>query len=156
MSFGSRFKMARENLGLSQQAIADRLNVTDGTISNYEKSVAFPRWDTINKICDILNVDPNFLFWDDLPSELKAKIISEDINHNPKIETLITTYKSLNVQGQKFLSEFARLLSSDNTYSKTQAFSLPGYQSTGEIAAYDVDDTPTDDWQPPISETTAD
>ena len=78
MSFGSRIKNARENKNLSQQQLADLLDVTDGTISNYEKGVAFPRWEAIKKICSILDVDPNYLFWDDLSSEIKEKIIKQN------------------------------------------------------------------------------
>lgn len=75
MSFGNRLKDARIRKKLSQQELAKRLSITDGTVSNYEKGVAFPRWDKIKLLCEILEVDPNYLFWDDLSDNLKASII---------------------------------------------------------------------------------
>lgn len=51
-----------------------KLNITDGTVSNYEKGIAFPRWDKIKLLYEILEVDPNYLFWDDLSDNLKATI----------------------------------------------------------------------------------
>lgn len=53
MSFGDRLKQAREKNKLSQQDLANLLNITDGTVSNYEKGVAFPREDKIIRLCDI-------------------------------------------------------------------------------------------------------
>lgn len=104
MSFGSRFRKAREKKGLSQQELADLIGATDGTISNYEKGVAFPRWDTMRKLCDILNVDPNYLFWDDLSDNLKSKII-DDMTFNDKAgETLILSrYKKLDNHGREII-----------------------------------------------------
>lgn len=96
MSFGSRLKHARESKKFSQQALATMLDVTDGTISNYEKGVAFPRWDTMKKICDILGVDPNYLFWDDLTDDLKSKIIEKMTYENNDIG--ISLYKQLDAE----------------------------------------------------------
>lgn len=74
MGFGDRLKSAREKKNMSQQDLANKLSITDGTISNYEKGVAFPRWDKIVRLCDILDIDPNYMFWDDLPEKVKANI----------------------------------------------------------------------------------
>ena len=154
MSFGSRFKAARERASLSQQKLADKLNVTDGTISNYEKGVAYPRWDTINKICDILNVDPNYLFWDDISEHLKIKLSNKNVVCNSEIETLTNSYNNLNERGQKMFKEYMRLLCEDKKYSK-QAVFLHDIQPQGEMVAYDLDDMPEDEWQPKDAETTA-
>lgn len=154
MSFGSRFKAAREKMGLSQQKIADKLNVTDGTISNYEKGVAYPRWDTINKICDILNVDPNYLFWDDISEDLKIKLSNKDILCNSEIKALTNHYNNLNERGQKMLKEYIRLLSEDKKYSK-QAIFLHNTQENREMVAYGLDEMKKEEWHPKKPENTA-
>lgn len=97
MSFSERFKKAREQKSFSQQELANLLSVTDGTISNYEKGVAFPRWDKIVKLCDILNIDPNYLFWDDLSENTRA-IITQSASCN--VDEGVEMYKSLNDVGQ--------------------------------------------------------
>ena len=154
MSFGSRFKAAREKLGLSQQKLADKLSVTDGTISNYEKGVAYPRWDTINKICDILNVDPNYLFWDDISDNLKNKLSDKNIICNSEIEALTNNYRKLNERGQKMLKEYVRLLSEDRKYSKQNVF-LHEPQQDSEMVAYGLDDMKKEEWHPKTPENTA-
>lgn len=112
MSFGSRFKQAREKKHLSQQELADLIGVTDGTISNYEKGVAFPRWDTMKKLCDILCVDPNYLFWDDLTDELKSKVM-EQMTFDSCDECMIL-YKQLDLIDQaEIRGEIKQMLKSD-------------------------------------------
>lgn len=127
MSFGSRFKTARERIGLSQQGLADMLNVTDGTISNYEKGVAYPRWDTINKICDILKVDPNYLFWDDMSEILRAKVEDESNTAEIKVKSLEEKYLRLNELGQNKVSEYIEDLSQIQKYTKNLV-SEPNYR----------------------------
>lgn len=94
MSFGHRLKQAREKKKLYQHELATLLNITDGTISNYEKGIAFPRWDKIIKLCEILDVDPNYLFWDDLSDKLRNKIEKETSDATKKEEqTVIQAYR---------------------------------------------------------------
>lgn len=140
MSFGDRIKTAREKKKFSQQQLADLLNVTDGTISNYEKGVAFPRFETIKSICDLLEVDPNYLFWDDLCETLKIKIIKE--NH-------LNKYNELNLIGQQKINEYINDLLEITKY---QRHAVPQREATYTIAAYGGYEN--EDTQPPIKEVT--
>ena len=97
MSFGDRIKRAREEKQFSQQQLGDLLDCTDGTISNYEKGVAFPRWDTVINICNILDVDPNYLFWDGLSEKVKCKILEQ---------SNLSKYNKLNSAGQKKADDY--------------------------------------------------
>lgn len=118
MSFGSRFKRAREKKSLSQQDLADMIGVTDGTISNYEKGVAFPRWDTMKKLCDILNVDPNYLFWDDLTDKMKSQIIEQTTFDYNDEGTLL--YKRLDdIDKAEIRGEMKQMLKADK-YSNNE------------------------------------
>ncbi len=92
MSFGSRLRQSRENKGLSQQELANMIGTTDGSIHTYEKGIAFPRWDKIIRLCDILGVDPNYLFWDDLSDKIRAKIFRSQ-SDNSEYKELIDAYK---------------------------------------------------------------
>lgn len=118
MSFGSRFRAAREKMGLSQQKLADKLNVTDGTISNYEKGVAYPRWDTINKVCDILSVDPNYLFWDDISEHLKIKLSNKNIVCDSERGFLTNSYNLLNELGKRKADEYIEDLAENPKYTQ--------------------------------------
>lgn len=133
MSFGSRIKNARENKKLSQQQLANLLNVTDGSISNYEKGVAYPRWEAIKKICSILDVDPNYLFWDDLSVSIKDKIIKQNN---------LSKYHLLTESGRKKVDEYIDDLLNNPTYVKSININEAERKSAAsrydrlEIAAY--------------------
>lgn len=127
MSFGSRIKNARENKNLSQQQLADLLDVTDGTISNYEKGVAYPRWEAIKKICSILNVDPNYLFWDDLSVSIKDKIIKQNN---------LSKYHLLTDSGRKKVDEYIEDLLNNPIYIKSTD-SIEAERKSAAASRYD-------------------
>ena len=54
---GENIKSARESKGMTQQELADRLNVVRQTVSKWEKNLSVPDADLLNKIGTILNVD---------------------------------------------------------------------------------------------------
>jgi len=63
MSFielGNRLKSAREGLRISQLNFAEKLNITDKTLRNYEKGNNITV-DIVKKISEITNIDFNFL-----------------------------------------------------------------------------------------------
>lgn len=60
--FGERIKEARKAAGLTQRQLADKINVSNTSISNWEKSVSMPDPDTIQHLCWALNVQPNYFF----------------------------------------------------------------------------------------------
>ena len=114
LSFSDKIKAAREKKDFSQQQLGDFLGVTDGTISNYEKGVAFPRFETIIKLCELLEVEPNFLFWDDLCDSLKEKIIED--NH-------VNKYNNLNTIGQQKVNDYIDDLLVNPSYAKNDVIS---------------------------------
>ena len=65
-------KAARVNVGLSQKEAAERLNVSNKTLGNWENGVTFPPADKILDICELYGVSYDHLNF--LPSDsLKAK-----------------------------------------------------------------------------------
>lgn len=64
MRFGERMQLRREEIGLSRQALAERLGVSPSAVSNYEKSISFPKEDVLLRLFDCLDTDPNTLLQD--------------------------------------------------------------------------------------------
>jgi len=60
--FGIKLKEARANAKLSQIELGKELGVGNTTISNWEKGIAKPDIDTIEDICSVLSVSPNYFF----------------------------------------------------------------------------------------------
>ena len=61
MSFGFRLRALREEQGLYQKDLAEKLSLTQKTISNYENNERFPDQKTLHKIADLFNVSIDFL-----------------------------------------------------------------------------------------------
>ena len=61
-SFGDRIKEARKAAGLTQRQLADKIEVSNTSVSNWENGVSMPDPDTIQHLCWALNVQPNYFF----------------------------------------------------------------------------------------------
>lgn len=58
---GARLRFARENAGLTQKELSDRLNIHPRNYSRYESGVSFPSGDVLVRLCKVLNVTSDFL-----------------------------------------------------------------------------------------------
>ena len=60
--FGEKIREARKAAGLTQRQLAEKLNVSNTSISNWEKNLSRPDPDTIQHLCWALSVQPNYFF----------------------------------------------------------------------------------------------
>lgn len=60
--FGDKIREARKAAGMTQRQLAEKINVTNTSISNWEKNLSRPDPDTIQNLCWALNVQPNYFF----------------------------------------------------------------------------------------------
>ena len=73
--FGDKIREARKAAGLTQRQLADKVNVSNTSISNWEKNLSRPDPDTIQHLCWALNVQPNYFFAVEESPALPANII---------------------------------------------------------------------------------
>lgn len=66
MSFGSKLKMCRVALGLSQQQLADLVGATKQIVSLYEKDDRIPKVTTAAKYAEAVNVPLKYLITDSI------------------------------------------------------------------------------------------
>jgi transcriptional regulator with XRE-family HTH domain len=59
--FGDKIKALRLEKGLSQQQLANKLELVRGTISAYEQSTKYPSVEALIKLCDFFNVSADYL-----------------------------------------------------------------------------------------------
>lgn len=64
---GNKIKEIRKLLNLSQINMAKDLNTTDRTIRDYEKGKFDISYSFLKKLIDTYNINPNYLFLDELP-----------------------------------------------------------------------------------------
>lgn len=60
--FSDILKELRKEKGMNQEELAEELNLTRQTISNYERKERVPNKETFEKIADYFNVDMNYLY----------------------------------------------------------------------------------------------
>lgn len=60
-SFPQRLRKLREERGMLQRELADKLNVSRVAVTQYEQGKRFPEWDTLRKIADIFGVSIDYL-----------------------------------------------------------------------------------------------
>lgn len=78
-------KFLRKRLNLTQEELAEKLNVKANTISNYEKSVSQPDIASINTLMEIFNVSSDALLFKDLSIETSSNLI------NTSFQSSVTT-----------------------------------------------------------------
>ena len=61
MTFGERLHEIRKQNGITQQELADRIGVTKGTVSTWERNNRSPSFDMMNTLCDLFAVDLGYL-----------------------------------------------------------------------------------------------
>lgn len=117
MSFGSRLKDRREELGLKQSELGKLLGVTGSAIGNYENEVSSPKADILYQIFNVLKCDANYLFQDEM------KDLETDDITVPEIK-MIKKYRNLDTYGKNTVSavldmEFARCTEKINSQQPT-------------------------------------
>lgn len=96
MAFYDRLKESRINAGLTQENLAKKLGIAKSTLSGYESGNREPSVATISKLLDVLNIDANFLYQDEMdalggsPTILKYSEMS-----------LIEKYRALDEHGKE-------------------------------------------------------
>ena len=121
MSFADRLKQARLEKGLTQQQLATLVNVKNTAISNYEKNQSFPNIDILYRIFDVLEIEPNFLFQDEIPFDTinvtaseREQLLKFRLLDNKEKETItflinkFTQYKTSENNQQKYIYRAAR------------------------------------------------
>ncbi len=93
---GSYLRELRENLGLMQKSVANKLGISNKVLSNYENDVRIPDLETFTNICKYYKVSADTL-------------LGLDINNNNYIQTLTE-------EDKKVLMYYYRLVPEDREY----------------------------------------
>ncbi|MGN0106608.1 MAG: helix-turn-helix domain-containing protein [Hominilimicola sp.] len=80
MGFAQRLQRARLDKGYKQNELSLLIGRSKNTISNYENGISKPNLDDLIKLINLLDVDANFLLYDDLSDSIKSKINTSDID----------------------------------------------------------------------------
>lgn len=96
---GNNIQLARLKMGLTQENLAEKCNVSTNYISSLERGVTAGSIPLIIDICNILNVSPNFIFKHCIESE---KLKSDIDIINPE---LLIYYSKLKDENKAFVNQ---------------------------------------------------
>lgn len=89
LTFGERIREARKAKGFTQKQLADKIGAKHNSISDWENNKNKPDPDTIEILCGVLSITPNYLL----------KATAEDFSIAEK--NIIQKYRKLDPQGQE-------------------------------------------------------
>ena len=72
MNFAENLAGCRKRAGMTQEQLAERLNITRQAVSKWESGQAVPDVETVQRICAVLETQPNELLWGQIDSKQKA------------------------------------------------------------------------------------
>lgn len=138
MSIGSRIKELREEKGLSRPELAKLLNVTVGSISNYENGISSPKEPVLFRIIETLGCDANYLFQD----VVKIKGRENDVTL-AEYES-IKKYRLLDEHGRKMVDftlreEYERSIKEKDYLIPIAAHERTDLKSTDKMQKHDDD-----------------
>ena len=74
MSFADRLKDARRSCGLSQEELAEQLDVSRQAVGKWEQGQAYPEVEKLLTLCAVLNTSLDALMTDELPKSCRTEI----------------------------------------------------------------------------------
>jgi transcriptional regulator with XRE-family HTH domain len=85
-AIGQRIKQAREIIGLTQEQLAEKVNLSTSHMSVIERGVKPPKLETFVEIVNVLKVDANSILADVLSvsNEIVSSQLSSDCPHFPR------------------------------------------------------------------------
>lgn len=125
MEIGERIKLSRKKAGLTQKKLGELLGVSAAMIAQYENCLRNPKFETLDRIADALNVD----VWDlyDEPQSEQTNGYKMQLVHSLRFGTdkegrkageMLDKYFQLNEKGQNKAIEHVELLTKIPEYQK--------------------------------------
>ncbi len=114
MKFGELLASLRRERGILQKELAAYLNVTVATISNYEKGVHAPDYETLVKLADFFDVSTDYLLH---RTEYKSSIqtLNQKLVVNYTVSELVNAILQLDQNSMTALIDYYELLSLRNS-----------------------------------------
>ncbi len=111
MDVGQKIKKLRSEKGVCQKELAIFLNLSVGTISNYEKGVHSPDLNTLSKIADFFGVTTDYLL-DRTDHRFAPDTLSRHLTVDYTVADLVNTTLELSPQKVTSVIDFVSFLQS--------------------------------------------
>lgn len=81
-TFGSRLKASRQNKKMNQIELAKLIGTTNSSISEWEAGKHRPNIEQVRQLCNVLEIDPNWLYGEDYAKLLRETPTTEYLSGN--------------------------------------------------------------------------
>ena len=97
MKFGDNLKLIRKNKNMSQEELAEKVNVTRQSVSKWENGEAYPEMNNILELCKIFNCKINDLVHTDMSdiTSLDEEIVMRAVKFNEKKQNQVKTLSNV-------------------------------------------------------------
>lgn len=97
MKFGDNLKLIRKNKNMSQEELAEKVNVTRQSVSKWENGEAYPEMNNILELCKIFNCKINDLVHTDMSdiTSLDEEIVMRVVKFNEKKQNQVKTLSNV-------------------------------------------------------------
>ena len=119
MRFGELLATLRKERGVLQKDVAAHLSVTVATISNYEKGVHAPDYETLVKLADFFDVSTDYLL-QRTDYKVGISILNRRLLNNYTVSDLLNTLTTLDQHSIEMLLDYYDLLSLRNSAEKAK------------------------------------
>ena len=90
MTFGDQLSKARKNKDLTQEELAERLNLSRQTILRWEKNQVFPDISNLKAVAQVLDISFDYLLGEDKPEKPPVTEMNlQDILVGKKVQLVI-------------------------------------------------------------------
>ena len=122
MKIGEKISKARKDVNLTQDQLAELLDVTRQTISKWESDLTFPETIKIAKIAEVLKVSCDYLLRDDKPvtAEVTMQSSNDYVIDWTKLYPILVEYQST-VDCKQYHRKFTDMI---NKMMVTYSYSL--------------------------------
>ena len=135
MKFGELLARLRKEKGILQKEVATYLNVTVATISNYEKGVHSPDYETLVKLADFFDVSTDYLLQ---RTNYRASIntLNKKLIVNYTASDLLNAIMQLDQRNMEALFDYYELLSLRNSMKNVKLKSTGKRWGSGTLCCY--------------------
>lgn len=109
MNFGERLYQLRTERGIYQKQLAEYLQVSIGTISNYENSIHFPDLETLCKFAEYFHVTTDYLL-DLTDNVLSVDCLNIELADGYTIGTVLNTIAALPRPSRRKMVKYLTML----------------------------------------------
>ncbi|MBR5521295.1 MAG: helix-turn-helix transcriptional regulator [Oscillospiraceae bacterium] len=92
MTFGAKLQNLRKQTGMSQESLAERLNVSRQAVSRWEQNLSLPETENIINIAKIFDVSFDYLLNENIESTTSVERVAEKIIPVKKIADAFKRY----------------------------------------------------------------